>query len=81
VVAAVYRAFGSGDHERALAAQRALTPLAAAVTSTYGVAGLKMAMDLSGRRGGFLRGPLLPAPEAVRTQIQSLLATAETAGG
>ncbi|HEV7502965.1 MAG TPA: dihydrodipicolinate synthase family protein, partial [Vicinamibacteria bacterium] len=43
LTAAVYRAFAAGDHERSRRLQRALTPLAVAVTATYGVAGLKAA--------------------------------------
>jgi dihydrodipicolinate synthase/N-acetylneuraminate lyase len=78
-VIAVLRAFRRGDHQGALAAQRALTPLAAAVTSIHGVAGLKMAMDVSGRRGGFPRAPLLPAPDALRGELRRLLDAAEAA--
>src|SRR5687767_13879336 len=50
--AAVYRAFEAGDHERARKLQLALTPLATAVTATYGVPGLKMAMEVAGLKGG-----------------------------
>jgi 4-hydroxy-2-oxoglutarate aldolase len=75
--AALYRAFEGGDHARAAAIQRSLTPLAAAVTSTYGVAGLKLAMTLGGFRGGFVRAPLLPAPESAREELRRLTADAE----
>ncbi len=78
-VVAVFRAFQSGDHPRALAVQRALAPLAAAVSATYGVAGLKLAMEVSGRRGGCLRAPLLPAPERLRAEMRRLLEAAEAA--
>jgi 4-hydroxy-2-oxoglutarate aldolase len=58
----------AGQHEEARALQRRITPLARAVTATYGVPGLKAAMDLAGYVGGAPRGPLLPAPpEAVAT--------------
>jgi 4-hydroxy-2-oxoglutarate aldolase len=77
--AAVFRAFEAGDHERARRLQRALTPLATAVTSTYGVPGLKLAMDVAGLRGGAPRLPLLPAPGSARAELQGLLAEARAA--
>ena len=77
--AALYRAFLAGDHPRARRLQEALTPLATAVTSAHGVAGLKLAMDLAGRRGGAVRAPLLPAAPALRDQILPLLRRAEEA--
>ncbi len=78
-IAALYRAFAAGEHERARRLQLALTPLAAAVTSTHGVAGLKAAMDLAGRKGGAVRAPLLPAPTAAHAELRRLLAEAEAA--
>jgi dihydrodipicolinate synthase/N-acetylneuraminate lyase len=78
-VSALYRAFRAGDHARARRLQEALTPLGAAVTSVHGVAGLKAAIDLAGRKGGTVRAPLLPAPPAVREQIRPLLERAEAA--
>jgi 4-hydroxy-2-oxoglutarate aldolase len=47
-----------GRHADALAIQQRLTPLARAVTTGFGVAGLKAAMDLSGLEGGDPRPPL-----------------------
>jgi 4-hydroxy-2-oxoglutarate aldolase len=76
---ALHRAFLSGDHERALEIQRALTPLAVAVTQTHGVAGLKSAMDLAGLRGGAVRAPLLPPPPAAREELRELLEQARAA--
>lgn len=81
VVLALHEAFVAGDHVRARQLQQALTPLAVAVTSTWGVAGLKVAMDLAGLRGGGVRGPLLPAPEAARKEIGPLLEAAQAAIG
>jgi 4-hydroxy-2-oxoglutarate aldolase len=75
--AALFRAFEQGDHVRARRLQQALTPLAVAVTGSYGVAGLKLAMDLAGRRGGEVRAPLLPAPAAARDELRGLLERAE----
>jgi 4-hydroxy-2-oxoglutarate aldolase len=55
-----------GRHAEALALQRQVTPLARAVTTTYGVGGLKAALDLAGYGGGRPRAPLPPAtPQAI----------------
>lgn len=70
---AVYRAFKAGDHERASRLQRALTPLAIAVTATYGVGGLKAAVTLSGRQGGVPRPPLATATEGEVAEIKRLM--------
>ncbi len=78
---ALYRAFVAGEHERARSLQQALTPLALSVTATWGVAGLKVAMDLVGRRGGEVRAPLLPVPGAAREEIRGLLDRAQAALG
>ncbi len=71
---ALHAAFLRGDHARAQALQRALVPLATAVGATYGVAGLKLAMDLAGWRGGAPRAPLLPPPPEARDELRALLA-------
>jgi 4-hydroxy-2-oxoglutarate aldolase len=78
-VAALFRAFQEGDHPRALRLQRAITPLATAVTATYGVPGLKRALELAGFKGGLPRAPLLPAPPAADDELIRLLKDAEAA--
>ncbi len=56
----------SGRLAEARALQRRVMPLARSVGTTYGVAGLKAALDLLGYAGGLPRPPLVPAsPEAV----------------
>ena len=70
---ALFRAFLAGDHDRARRIQEALTPLAAAVTTTHGVAGLKVAMGLVGLQGGAVRAPLLPSPPSVLEEIRPLI--------
>lgn len=77
--AALFRAFEQGDHERARRLQEALSPLAAAVTTGHGVAGLKLAMDRVGLRGGCVRSPLPPAPPAVSGELVPLIERAEAA--
>ena len=62
----LYDLVRAGCHDEARALQRRLTPLAVAVTGTYGVAGLKAAMEMAGYVGGMTRMPLRPVrPEAV----------------
>jgi 4-hydroxy-2-oxoglutarate aldolase len=78
---ALQRAYEAGDHARARRIQQALTPLARAVTSQHGVAGLKAAMDLAGMRGGSVRAPLAPVPPAVVDGIRPLLERAESVLG
>jgi 4-hydroxy-2-oxoglutarate aldolase len=78
-VTALYRAFQDGDHARARRLQDAIAPLATAITATYGVAGLKAAMDLAGFRGGPVRAPLVPVKPEVRDELRALLDRAERA--
>lgn len=75
----ILRAVKAGEDERAAALQEKLTPLAQAVTTKYGIGGLKAALDMTGFVGGAVRAPL-PSPdeEAVR-EIAGLLATARSA--
>jgi 4-hydroxy-2-oxoglutarate aldolase len=62
------------DEARAL--QRRLMALARSVGSTYGVAGLKAALDLLGLQGGLPRPPLQPASpqivDIIRGQLDAL---------
>jgi len=69
----LYQSFVSGDWRGAASLQQRLTPAAVAVTATYGIAGLKAAMDLVGFYGGPPRRPLLPLDENQRAAIASLL--------
>jgi 4-hydroxy-2-oxoglutarate aldolase len=68
----------AGRHDEALALQRALAPLAAAVTTSYGVPGLKAAMALAGYRPGQPRRPLVPLDEDDRRKIRVLFETLST---
>ena len=69
----IVRAFNSGDHEAARAMQFRLLVPNAAVTTRFGIAGLKAAMDMVGLHGGDPRPPLLPATEAERTQVRAIM--------
>ena len=68
----VYQAVCSGDIDRAWLLQGQLTPLARAVTKTYGIGGLKTAMELSGMVGGAVRAPLRRPDESAAAEIAQL---------
>ena len=70
----IFRAFNAGDEERASMLQSKLTPLAAAVTTKFGIGGLKAALDLAGYRGGNVRAPLKTPDENARAELTELLA-------
>jgi 4-hydroxy-2-oxoglutarate aldolase len=76
VMVRLYDLARAGRHDEALALQRRITPLAKSVTSTFGVAGLKAAMELAGYAGGAPRRPLAPATpaivETIRGQLEAL---------
>lgn len=78
-VVRLFRAFTAGDHASARRIQAALSPLAVAVTTTYGVAGLKRAMTLAGFAGGDVRAPLGPAPADTDPLLAGLIARASAA--
>ena len=67
-----------GHLDEARALQQRLTPLARSVGTTWGVPGLKAAMDLVGFTGGQPRPPLRPLPEphvaVIRDQLHTLAA-------
>ena len=67
----------AGSLGAARALQQRIVAVNKLVTATYGVAGLKLAQDLSGQRGGLPRLPLLPAPAAARDEIAAALAALE----
>jgi len=76
---AIYQAIRSGDIDRASLLQDQLTPLARAVTKTYGIGGLKTAMELSGMLGGAVRAPLRRPDESAVAEIEQLLKKATDA--
>src|SRR5689334_9075913 len=69
----IFRLFGAGEIERAERLQQELTPLASAVTTKYGIGGLKVALDFAGYRGGAVRAPLRAPDNVARAQIKSAL--------
>ena len=69
----IFRLFGAQEIERAQRLQEELTPLASAVTTKYGIGGLKAALDFAGYRGGAVRAPLRVPDNAARAEIKAAL--------
>ena len=69
----IYRAVQAGPIDRANTLQERLTPLARAVTKTYGIGGLKAAMEMAGYVGGEVRAPLRRPSEEACADIESLV--------
>lgn len=69
----IYRAVKNKEDDRATELQNRLTPLARAVTKTYGIGGLKAAMEMAGYIGGAVRAPLRRASAAAGGEIAQLL--------
>lgn len=73
VAVQLYEFVVTGQLHHALALQRAIAPLARAVTLQHGVAGLKAAMALAGFPASTPRMPLAPASDAVVEELRVLL--------
>ena len=67
----IFSSFAAGKNAEKL--QEELTPLASAVTTKYGIGGLKAALDFAGFSGGAVRAPLRAPDEAARAEIKSVL--------
>ncbi len=73
----IYRAF---NEEHATTLQSKLTPLAAAVTTRFGIGGLKAALDLAGFHGGSVRAPLRAPDQPAQTELAQLLQAVRVTG-
>ena len=69
----IFRAVTSGESERALSLQTKLTPLAQAVTTRFGIGGLKAALEMKGYVGGSVRAPLAQPSDEAREEIRRCL--------
>ncbi len=69
----VYEAFKSGNLSEALTRQNKLLAVNKAVTSTFGVAGLKKTMDWLGYFGGLPRSPLQKLNESEEKKLKQIL--------
>lgn len=72
----LYRLFKKGEMEKAVQLQRWMLPVNAAVTTRFGIAGLKAAMDMLGYYGGPVRSPLLELSSQEREALRSVLSEA-----
>ncbi len=68
----IIRLYKDGNHTEAKELQMRLIEPTLAVTSKYGIPGLKAAMDLSGYYGGRSRLPLLPITSAGIEEIKNI---------
>jgi 4-hydroxy-2-oxoglutarate aldolase len=66
----LYELIRAGDLVKAAALNRAIVTCNIEVSGSYGVAGVKRAMDETGYRGGFPRKPLLPLPSGAEAGIK-----------
>ncbi|MFQ5718201.1 MAG: dihydrodipicolinate synthase family protein [Acidobacteriota bacterium] len=66
-------AWASNSQDLARHIQKRLTPIARAVTTRFGIAGLKAALDMIGLFGGEPRSPLQPLDEAARAELRAEL--------
>lgn len=74
----LYEAWRRGDPARAQAVQQRLLEPTAAVTTRFGIAGLKFALELRGYAGGPPRPPLLPLEDAARAEITRIFRSLES---
>ncbi len=72
----IFRLYKERDFEKALEIQNKMIPVNKTVTSKFGVAGLKAAMDLLGYFGGSPRLPLEPLNEAQQIELKIILKNA-----
>ena len=74
---ALAQAFEDGRLTDARRLQQRLLPVNAAVTTRFGAAGLKVAMELRGYCGGLPRRPLLPLSPDQREEMKRILSAAD----
>ena len=73
----ILRLVSEGSHEAAREIHFRLMPVGRAVTSGFGVPGLKAALDLLGFHGGMPRPPLFPADDSTRQTLHEILTSAQ----
>ena len=72
-LAEIIESFQNGDMKKARDIQLGLISANAAVTARFGIAGLKMALDLIGMYGGPVRPPLLPLGKEQKTALEKIM--------
>ena len=76
LVADIVSCFERGDREKATETQGRLIPVNAAVTTRFGIPGLKTALDLLNMYGGPVRSPLLSLRKPEKEELQRILCEA-----
>lgn len=76
----LHQAYRRGDHARARTLQQRLLAAIVAVTSGYGIAGLKFAMELRGYAGGLPRAPLQPLDAKAKAELTRVLRAVSASG-
>lgn len=74
---AMFDLFNAGEVEKGKELHLRMLPVNLAVTSRFGISGLKAAMDMLGFYGGAPRLPLLPLSDERRQELKSILQQAE----
>ena len=69
----IYQLFQENKIEAAAKLQRDLIPLNKSIMETYGIPGLKYALDVRGYYGGPCRLPLLPIEEKGKAELRGLM--------
>ena len=65
-----------GKYAQAAALQKRLIPLNKAITTIYGLAGLKAIMEMKGFSGGYPRRPLLPMSDEEKAELRKIASKA-----
>jgi 4-hydroxy-2-oxoglutarate aldolase len=73
----IHQLVQEGNFEAARKLQLRMIPVNKAMTATYGVPGLKAAMDMLGYFGGAPRPPLLPSSDKEKSEIREILIKAD----
>jgi 4-hydroxy-2-oxoglutarate aldolase len=73
----IFHAIQTGDTDLASTLQAAMSPLAEAVTTRFGIGGLKAALDMQGYTGGSVRAPLRAPDTGPREEIRRYLQEAQ----
>jgi len=73
----IHRLHGTGQWDKAADLQRRMLPVNAAVTSRFGIPGLKVALDMLGYYGGPVRSPLMDLDEEGRQALRGILSEAQ----
>jgi 4-hydroxy-2-oxoglutarate aldolase len=72
----MFRLFNAGEIEKGRALHLRMLPVNLAITSRFGISGLKAALDMVGFYGGLPRLPLLPLDDERREEVRNILKTA-----